>query len=97
MIAFVPILASDGAINNLTEWVSVFDGSETARPSATAVVENAENLRVTFSFEKDCAGWAAVAWNENVGGNFSRKRFLFGKNGHVSAGENVTVYFNFFH
>lgn len=97
------IVLTNGNINNLTEWVR-FD-AESGYMSINGFPDEdyptaleREVLPVKFTANKDADGWAVVDNNETREENGEKYlRFLFGKNGHVSKDETVTVYFNFFH
>lgn len=97
------IILTNGNINNLTEWVRL-DKDSSYMPINGFPDEDyptaleREVLPVKFTVKKDADGWAVVDNNETREENGEKYlRFLFGKNGHVSEGEAITVYFNFFH
>lgn len=97
------IILTNGNINNLTEWVRL-DKDSSYMPINGFPDEDyptaleREVLPVKFTANKDADGWAVVDYNEVREENGEKyHRFLFGKNGHVSKDETVTVYFNFFH
>ncbi len=98
---FAIVLLGEGdRVSNTTQWVEQVGSVGDARTEVKTEA-SIEGDKVVITFTAPCAayGWAAVNWYDTRSGeeHDQYKRFLFGKNERIEAGESRTIYFNFYH
>ena len=86
----------DQTIDNLTEWVKV--GKQIK--ADTVQVDLYKSIKVTFKvgeLSSTTKSWAVVDLSDTKPNTKAFHRFLFGKNEKVVSGQEITVYFTFYH